>query len=67
MDQRSGARVAVAKIRSAGFGVDGGTLLASLGSDPAEAGAPSVRTKSGCGTGMARGRISSDSRTGATV
>jgi len=42
VDQRSGARVTVAKIRSAGFGVDGGTLFARLGSDPAEAGAPRV-------------------------
>src|SRR3989442_9600452 len=47
VDEGSGARFAVAKIRSAGFGVDGGTLFASLGSDPAEAGATSVRTKSG--------------------
>src|SRR5207249_12111599 len=30
VDPGSGARVAVAKIRSAGFGVDGGTLFASL-------------------------------------
>ena len=58
VDQGSGARVAVAKVRSAGFGVDGGTLFASLGSDPAEAGATSVRTKSGRGTEMAGGRIS---------
>ncbi len=67
VDQRSGARVAVAKVRSAGFGVDGGTLFASLGSDSAKAGATSVRTKSGRRTEMARGRISIDSRTGATV
>src|SRR5580700_5173309 len=67
VDPGSGARVAVAKIRCAGFGVDGGTLLASLGIDPAEAGAPRVRTKPGCGTEMAGGRISLDSRTGATI
>src|SRR2546430_12187612 len=67
VDQGSGARVAVAKIRCAGFGVDGGALFASLGSDPAEAGAPSVRTKSGSGTEMVGGRIPRDSRTGATI
>src|ERR1019366_2787980 len=67
VDEGSGARVAVPKIRSAGFGVDGGTLFASLGTDPTEAGAASVRTKSGRGTEMAGGRISIDSRTGATV
>jgi hypothetical protein len=67
VDPGSRARIVVAKIRAAGFGVDGGTLLASLGSNPAEAGAPSVGTKSGGGTEMVRGRISSDSRTGTTV
>src|SRR5258708_18864871 len=46
VDPGSGARVAVAKVRSAGFGVDGGTLFASLGSDPAETGAAGGLTKS---------------------
>src|ERR1700688_4394198 len=63
VDEGSGARVAVAKVRSAGFGVDGGTLFASLGADPTEAGATSVRTKSGRSTEMAGRRISIDSRT----
>ena len=67
VEEGSGARVAIAKIRSAGFGVDGGTLFASLRSDPAEAGATTVRTKSGSGTKMVGGRIPRDSRTGATV
>src|SRR6266446_3704880 len=67
VDQRSGARVAVAKVRGAGFGVDGRTLFAGLGSDPAEAGAPSVRTKSDGGAEMAGGRISLDSSPGTTV
>src|SRR5258708_35066190 len=67
VDQRSGARVAVAKVRGAGFGVDGRTLFAGLGSDPAEAGAPSVRTKSDRGAEMAGGRISLDSSPGTTV
>jgi hypothetical protein len=67
VDQRSGARVAVAKVRGAGFGVDSGTLFAGLGSDPAEAGATSVRTKSDGGAEMAGGRISIDSSPGATV
>jgi hypothetical protein len=35
VDEGSGARVAVAKTRCAGFGVDGGALFAGLGSDPA--------------------------------
>jgi len=56
VDQRSGARVAVAKVCSAGFGVDGGALFASLESDPAEAGAPSVRTKSSRGADHQAGR-----------
>jgi hypothetical protein len=34
VDLGSGRSVAVAKIRSTGFGLDGGTLFASLGSDP---------------------------------
>jgi hypothetical protein len=67
VDQRSGARVAVAKVRCAGFGVDGGTLFAGLGSDPAEAGATSVRTKSDGGAEVAGGRISIDSSTSTTV
>src|SRR5260370_922361 len=67
VDQRSGARVAVAKVRGAGFGVDGGTLFAGLGADSAEAGATSVRTKSDGGAEMAGGRISIDSSTSTTV
>ena len=50
-----------------GFGVDGRALFAGLGSDTAKTGATGVRTKSGGGTEVVGGRISIDSRTGATV
>jgi hypothetical protein len=67
LDEGSSARVAIPKICSAGFGVNGRTLFAGLGSDPAEAGAVSVRAEFGYGGGMARGGIPCDTITGATV
>ena len=66
VDPRSGASVVVPEIRSGSLGVDGRALFASLGPDSAEAGATSVRTKSGCRAEMAGGRISRDSRVGTT-
>jgi len=67
VDPRSSTTAVVAEIRCASFGMDGGALFAGLGADPTEAGATRVRTRSGGRAEMAGGRISCDSRTGATV
>src|SRR5205807_8807954 len=47
VDPGSGARVAVAKVRCVGFGVEGRAPSGSLGIDRAESGVPRVRRKSG--------------------
>ncbi len=49
----------------ASFGVDGGTLFASVGFDTAKTGTASLRTKSRGGAEMAGGRIPGHSRVGA--
>jgi hypothetical protein len=57
VDERSVASIAGPKIQSVSFDVDGGTLLANLGSDAAETVATSLQTRFGRGAEIAGGRI----------
>ena len=67
VDPRSGATALVSEVRCGRFGVDGGTLFASVGFDAAKTGTASLRTKSSNGAEMAGRRIPGHSSVGTAI